>query len=232
MILVYTELSKSQSTLAIQKKVISLLPSDVEIVTNESLFRNMMMVNQYKMIICVVESYIINQYIIDLYKTNQLFAQGTFLYVKNEFVEISKIIKAVNHADREVVSVSAHQSINYQESFLDQIYPKSDTIFLKDITGTWKTIKHKNILCIEGKDIKSIIYTNDGQAIEVRTTQKTLIESLPSHFVRAHRSFYVNKIHISEINRGFIHLSNGFRIPFSKTFSSQFIQTPILQIGA
>lgn len=222
MILVFNELCKNENALKIKKNVCDLLPSDAMIVSNETVFRSLIMKNQYNIVLCLTESYAINQYIKDLFKNNQIQSDGTFFYIKDQFIEITQLSKEDHYNDIEKITIADHHMINEDNFFLNLIYPKSETIFLKELKGVWRTINHKNILCIEGKDVTSLIYTSDGQMIEVSTAQRNIMNSLPSYFVRAHRSFYVNKNHISEIKKSFLHLSNGFMIPFSKNYSPQF----------
>lgn len=114
-----------------------------------------------------------------------------------------------------------------RESLTDQ-----NKILLEQI-GSWDSIKN-SFFIIPGKEnrkirLEDLVYmASDGNEVIFYTTQnkyrawlrlKDLVQDLPSeHFARSHRSYIINIHHTSFENNQYLLMSNGDKIPLSKTY--------------
>lgn len=91
-------------------------------------------------------------------------------------------------------------------------------------TYDWIPIAVNQIAYIESKQKKSWFFAN-GSEYSLIYTLKELTNTLPSSFIRVHRSFIVNISYIEKISRDFssaiqLTLKDGTIIPVSQTYSS------------
>lgn len=76
----------------------------------------------------------------------------------------------------------------------------------------------KNIICLEGQNNYSKIYFDDRKHLLVSKTLKEYDDILTEHhFVRVHKSFLVNELHVKKIdNEGMLWLTNDVCVPISR----------------
>lgn len=88
----------------------------------------------------------------------------------------------------------------------------------------WCPIPVEEIAYIESLQKKTLFYNTD-ETYQSIYTLKELVQLLPSHFLRIHRSYIVNIKEITEISRDFssnilITLKNGATLPVSQSYTS------------
>lgn len=76
----------------------------------------------------------------------------------------------------------------------------------------------KNIICLEGQNNYTKFYFDDRKHLLVSKTLKEYDDILiEHHFVRVHKSFLVNEIHVKKIdNEGLLWLTNDVCVPISR----------------
>ena len=78
----------------------------------------------------------------------------------------------------------------------------------------------ENVLYIEGKSNYSIVYLKDSKPVTMAKTLKKFESQLRLHpFLRIHKSFLINKLHLS--NKGLneeylLELTDGTKLPVSR----------------
>jgi len=94
----------------------------------------------------------------------------------------------------------------------------NDDIFVFKAEGATKRISLKDIMFFEASSKKVTIHTK-GQMISYYDSIENLSSSLPSYFIRCHRSYIVNTREIKEL-RGTemeLWLKSGERVPYSRS---------------
>ncbi len=76
----------------------------------------------------------------------------------------------------------------------------------------------KNIICLEGQNNYTKLYFDDRKHLLVSKTLKEYDDILTEHnFVRVHKSFLVNELHVKKIdNEGVLWLTNDVCVPISR----------------
>ncbi len=76
----------------------------------------------------------------------------------------------------------------------------------------------KNIICLEGQNNYTKLYFDDRKPLLVSKTLKEYDDILTEHnFVRVHKSFLVNELHVKKIdNEGVLWLTNDVCVPISR----------------
>lgn len=124
-------------------------------------------------------------------------------------------------------------NMNEKEGALVVILPTSYHLLKKEplnfltgkTNGNWYPVPIEEIPYIESQQKKTWFYAKDIAYSSIYTL-KELTYTLPSSFLRIHRSFIVNIPYIEEISRGFsstiqLTLKGGTVLPVSQTYSSQ-----------
>jgi DNA-binding LytR/AlgR family response regulator len=129
-------------------------------------------------------------------------------------ISLERFIKAIEKAK------SLHDSIiptaNLQEKHNEPFYVKSDRKLVK--------VNPSEIIYIEG--MKNYICINTtNQKIIVHNTMSSIEEELKSYpdILRIHKSFFVNKNYIKEIEGSLIKLSSGVEIPLGGIYKDDFM---------
>ena len=96
---------------------------------------------------------------------------------------------------------------------------KSETICLKS-NKDYRYIKINSILYLKADNNTTDFYMSDGTIIEAYKTLKVFENSLTTDFFRIHRSYIINKNHISRIHYGkwICIVGKNHKIPFTKTY--------------
>lgn len=74
-------------------------------------------------------------------------------------------------------------------------------------------VEPRRILFIESSGKRQIAHCKNGTTHEIRLPLYELEEKLPRFFVRIHRCFIVNKMHVREISRQGVELDSGHILP-------------------
>lgn len=83
-------------------------------------------------------------------------------------------------------------------------------------SGQSMRIPYKNIMYAESRAHYAIIYRAKGENISVRMKLSDIMAKLPEKmFIQCHRSYMVNLLHISSIQKGNINMTNGDLVPVS-----------------
>ena len=115
-----------------------------------------------------------------------------------------------NHSENAVSSEYSNHSENS-----DSIYVKTD----------YRTVKIalKDIRYIEGmSEYLKIYIENQPKPIITLLAMKVLLEHLPQHFMRIHRSYIVNLDKIVEVNKNRVILDANTNLPIGDSYRDQF----------
>ena len=96
------------------------------------------------------------------------------------------------------------------------LYLKCDYRFIR--------VNCDDIRYIEGQNEYLKIHPTSDDPFLTHMTFKQISESLPKNFIQIHRSYIVNMNHVASIERTFVTLNNGIRIPVSDTRRTDLIQ--------
>lgn len=98
------------------------------------------------------------------------------------------------------------------------------------IAGEHLQIPFKDITYISCLGHYSTIYTNKEE-YSLKISLKELLEKLPAGFIRCHRSYVLNSIHVYKLSGNRIQLDNGAKIDVSKKFLPSIRQEIVKQFG-
>ncbi|MES2761060.1 MAG: response regulator [Bacteroidota bacterium] len=94
---------------------------------------------------------------------------------------------------------------------------ESQSLFIKDGHAIAQ-IPHDDILYLEAEGNYTLLHANTGKRRLIRIAITDIHEQLPlEDFLRVHRSFVVNKKHITEYKSSMIHLKN-IQLPVGRTY--------------
>ncbi len=99
----------------------------------------------------------------------------------------------------------------------------SEEAFVVDVREGKTRIPYEQIYYMEARD-KKIYIRLQNKEISFNATLDELEETLPEMFIRCHRSFLVNRMHIEKvmISQSEIQLSHGISIPLSRSYKPRF----------
>lgn len=112
---------------------------------------------------------------------------------------------------------------------LDSLLPKAIDVALKNymhsdndtliIRTKYETavLRKKNILYLEKNLRQFIAHTTEG-TVTFYGSFRDILTQLGEHFVRSHKSYILNIDHIETIDGRFVVISDGSRIPLSRTY--------------
>jgi two-component system response regulator LytT len=94
---------------------------------------------------------------------------------------------------------------------------ESQSLFIKD-GHAMAQVPHDDILYLEAEGNYTLLHTNTGKKRLIRIAITDIHEQLPTEvFLRVHRSFVVNKKHITEYKSSMINLKDA-QIPVGRTY--------------
>ena len=101
-------------------------------------------------------------------------------------------------------------------------YPRKENkkICLKSYKD-YQYLDTEEILFLKADNNTTDFYMNNGDTISAYKTLKTFQEVLPSNFLRIHKSYIVNKNHVSRVNYGTLNCTLKkclTKVPFTKTY--------------
>lgn len=100
---------------------------------------------------------------------------------------------------------------------------KEDSFFFVKSSGQQHKINFDDILFVESiKDYVNI--KTEKQEYIVLDTLKSLENQLPENFIRVHRSYILNKLHIKSVDSKVIVLDNSLEIPIGESYKLNFLK--------
>ncbi len=84
-------------------------------------------------------------------------------------------------------------------------------------------INTADILYIEGMSEYVRIHIAHQKPITVLISMKKILDSVPTSFMRVHRSYIINLDKISEVNKNFVWLDDGIALPIGEVFRNDFL---------
>lgn len=100
---------------------------------------------------------------------------------------------------------------------------KEDSFFFVKSSGQQHKINFDDILFVESiKDYVNI--KTEKQEYIVLDTLKSLENQLPENFIRVHRSYILNKLHIKSVDSRMIILDNNLEIPIGESYKLNFLK--------
>lgn len=100
---------------------------------------------------------------------------------------------------------------------------KEDSFFFVKSSGQQHKINFDDILFVESiKDYVNI--KTEKQEYIVLDTLKSLENQLPENFIRVHRSYILNKLHIKSVDSRMIILDNSLEIPIGESYKLNFLK--------
>jgi len=121
---------------------------------------------------------------------------------------------------RPVQNYEIREMLDDVTSELDRIaHEKESDFFIFRAEGTTRRVLFSSILFFEASNKKVFIHTG-GQEIGYYGSIESLITSLPTFFIRCHRSFIVNSQKVKEFRNTEMELvlSGGEILPFSRSY--------------
>jgi len=126
------------------------------------------------------------------------------------------------------VVIEIIQKLNQKETIIKSLEHKKETTskaLADKIVVRYNRVNHpislSSILYIESLSDYIKVVTEDDEIVTKEKISK-IIERLPGHFKRTHRSFIINSLKISSYNKAFISLGS-YQIPISRTYKKDVI---------
>jgi len=101
-----------------------------------------------------------------------------------------------------------------------------DAIFVKDKNAFIK-IKFSDILYLQSSHVYVDIILSDGNKFVIRGSLNGVLASLNQSFVRIHRGYIVNTVHIDKIDHSFVTVNNE-ELPIGKKYSAAIFKKIII----
>ena len=92
------------------------------------------------------------------------------------------------------------------------VQARGNPIVLRDTDGHSHVVNRAEVLYLESRHQYTIVHLPQRQ-IRVRIALSDLLRVFPDYFVRVHRSYVINVLHVEQISRREIRLAGGSRIP-------------------
>nr|WP_321231546.1 LytTR family transcriptional regulator DNA-binding domain-containing protein [uncultured Psychroserpens sp.] len=192
-----------------------------EINEDQEIALNIILKNKPELIIINIESTSIN-FLEFLFDVNQ------FSEIKPNFIALSnskiKAFDSYKYGFSDFL-LKPLSELSIRKSFLrnqkKHHNKQIDTICLK----SYKDFQYLNvddILYLKADNNTTDFYMSDGRLIGAYKTLKVFENSLPQTFLRIHKSYIINRNHISRIHYGksICIINNEHKIPFTKTYVS------------
>lgn len=99
---------------------------------------------------------------------------------------------------------------------LRELETEREDYFVIKTSGSETVISRKDIMYIESRGRKLILYMSDGRKNEIYDKMDLVQERLGASFIRSHKSFLINMKYIIERTNKEFYLSDGKVLPISK----------------
>ncbi len=130
---------------------------------------------------------------------------------------VDYLLKPYSH---ERFMLAVNKANDYYGFLHNQTTPKSNHIFIRAEYSLVK-IAFDEIVYIEGLADYLKIHLTQGKPVITRMTMKSILEKLPTTFIRVHRSFIVPINRIERVRNKTIHLA-GVQIPIGSSYLEDF----------
>jgi DNA-binding LytR/AlgR family response regulator len=131
-------------------------------------------------------------------------------------IPFHRFLKAVSRA-KDKYQLAINSRTNISSAGQHNIDPSDNFIFVKSEYENIK-IEVNDIKYIQGlKDYIKIYTTNSNKAILTLSSFKVILDKLPTHFIRVHRSYIVNINYIKALQKTKL-VIDEVRIPIGETF--------------
>lgn len=139
-------------------------------------------------------------------------------YVRPDILASSLIIRPFS---RELLNDKLKDMIWKHLSQVEENNPQE--AFIVDTKEGKTRVPYSQIYFMEARD-KKIYIRLQNKEMAFNGTLDELEETLPGIFIRCHRSFLINQMHIEKIflSQSEIRLSHGISVPLSRSYKSQF----------
>ena len=108
------------------------------------------------------------------------------------------------------------------ESDLNDITTLNQSLFIKQ-KKLFIKIKFEDILYIKSDHVYVEILSNDNHKFLVRGSLNEYISKLDSNFVRIHRGYIINLMHITVIDQDYVEIGNQ-KVPIGKNYREELLQ--------
>lgn len=137
------------------------------------------------------------------------------------------LVKPFNRDDLfAAIELALHNFNTSSKSDIEKEIPKTlikDAFFVKGTTGLFRKVNFTEITYIKSEHVYLELFTNDDKIHLIRSTMKSIMNSLPANFYRVHRSYIVNLDYLESINTLFIVVHHQ-KIPISKNYRDKLMQ--------
>lgn len=139
-------------------------------------------------------------------------------YVRPDILASSLILRPFS---KEALRDKLKDLINSHLSRVENNSPEE--AFIVETREGKTRVPYSQIYYVEARD-KKIYLRLQNKEIAFNSTLEELEEKLPANFLRCHRSFMVNQVHIEQIllSQSEIHLSHGITVPLSRSYKPKF----------
>lgn len=135
-----------------------------------------------------------------------------FITAVEDFLAEGYDLDAINYLLKPIEEVKLHSCL---DRAIERMPLKTNKIVIQTEDGN-QTVNEKDILLIESVAHNIEITTKD-KAYTTRMNLASIEEDLHGNaFVKAHRSYIVNLLHIKKITKDTIELDNGDKVPLSR----------------
>ncbi|MEM6768523.1 MAG: LytTR family DNA-binding domain-containing protein [Bacteroidota bacterium] len=145
------------------------------------------------------------------------FYEGNMVGTFSELLSIWPVIRSIVLINSTVLFVSAFKILNLylEEKEKNMLLTASPLIEIKADKRIFR-LQPDQILFIEGMGNYVVYHTTDGQKLTRYASLKQALGELPSHFLRIHKSYIVNKEHIQSYNAEDVQIGKVF-LPIGKS---------------
>lgn len=165
---------------------------------------------------------------IDLLKEIQSYQIPIIIITNSRDKALYEIIKRVQHVNylvkpfQSLSLISVIENVFYELESSKNSRLKEPFIPIKNHENTYVKMYLSDILYLEADKNYTYLYTLEKK-IALKKSLLSLVSELNGQFIRIHKSFMVNKIHISSWNSDMLILSNQTNIPIGRTFLNDFL---------
>ncbi|NVK21513.1 MAG: LytTR family transcriptional regulator [Kangiellaceae bacterium] len=145
------------------------------------------------------------------------FYEEIFIQSNSHLWDARALIKASVLINTTVVFVLCIKLLGIIEFLLGFTKNQQATLNIKSNRKTY-LVEKDDILYIEGLGNYVNYYLKNGDKITSYNSIKKTLENLPDHFIRSHKSFVINKKHITSFNQDSIQISEQ-TLPRSKSLT-------------
>jgi DNA-binding LytR/AlgR family response regulator len=165
---------------------------------------------------------------VDLLKELQQYQIPIIIITNSRDKDLYNVVKKVQHVNYlvkpfqplsliSVIENSFHELESSKNSKLNESF-----ILIKNHENTYNKLFLSNILYLEADKNYTYIYSSEKK-IALKKSLVSLLPDLDNHFIRIHKSFIVNKIHIAFWNTQAVTLSNGVHLSLGRSFIKDFL---------